>query len=171
MLLKADNIGPVQLGVSKEELVSSLSEIPYQRKDYYSEEAGNDHTDFVIELCENSYVTANFYSEEILYSIETQSSAFLTVEGAHVGMTAEELKNVYPEGKFINAWNEGVRRFFIIDDGKHGVFTFDSGRCVDDGYDVSSECNAVLPSELSVRYWTNSSYTKPGVWKNIEKTE
>lgn len=166
MLMTASQIGPVKLGMTEADVagLDNGSSVSVVRHAHYSEESGADEVEYFVTICGDAEITAEFYSTSSVYEISTQSPAFVTVESARVGMAAGELQSIYESGRSINFWNEGMQRTFIIDDGEHGVFTFGDGRCEIGRSTVRSECNAVLPDEVSVSYWTNSAYTKPGRW-------
>jgi len=164
--MTSDQIGPIKLGMTEEELISVSSEYSLKKKEYWSEMDGADYIQFILTICEDNTITAEFYATAKVYTLSTSSLLTITKEGANVGMTAGQLQTIYPNAQLINAWNEGLHRFFFVDDGLHGVFEFGPGRCelgMSNG--VSSDCNKVLPNEVSISYWTNSAYTKPGVWK------
>ena len=166
-LMTSSKIGPVSLGMTEEE-INELSEIyELSRKLFYSEEHGEELLQFQIELKSDASILIEFFAESTVQTLSTKSSWFVTFEGASVGVSAEELIQKYPSGKFINFWNEGIHRSFIIDDGDHGVFLFGRGRCEAESREESlekSDCNKVLPSEKTISYWTNAAYTKPGAW-------
>jgi hypothetical protein len=163
--MTSDQIGPIKLEMTEEEVITASSEYAAEKIEYWSEMDGADYVQYLIRFCGDNSIVAEFYNGSTIHTLETSSSLIMTEEGAYIGMAATQLQAIYPDAKFVNAWNEGLHRFFVVDDGNHGVFEFGPGRCELGMSDtVSSDCNKVLPEDRSVKYWTNSAYTKPGIW-------
>ncbi|MFQ5562152.1 MAG: hypothetical protein ACE5FO_01145, partial [Parvularculaceae bacterium] len=105
LLLAADSIGPLKLGMTESE-VAALN-LPVRADRRYSEEVGAEVMEMAVTVCKGVVVTANFNMLPTVYSLSTQSSAISTREGAHVGMSVAQLSDLYPSGQAINYWNEG----------------------------------------------------------------
>jgi hypothetical protein len=125
---------------------------PYRRS--FSEDDGGGHYSYVVTLCPGVQIEAeaDINASEI-YELSTQSSAFVTAEGAYVGMTVAELKTTYPRGELHYADVEG--RYAGFETGRGITFTIDYSGIADKCFETGSGCDHLFLSKRSLSLFTH----------------
>ena len=126
---------------------------PYRRTNFTDE--GGDHYEYVVTVCPGVQIEAYVdIGKTDIYQLSTSSSAYVTAEGAHVGMTVAELKAVYPRGELHYAEVEG--RYAGFATGRGLTFTIDYSGIPDDCFHANyGKCDRLFLNKRSQSLFTN----------------
>jgi hypothetical protein len=92
--LTPTQIGPVRLGMSEVEIRA----LGFEHTREIAEGEGGEFVRIIVNLGDERSVVADLYDDRT-GSLEITSPVLTTERGAHVGMTLEELRQLYPNGE------------------------------------------------------------------------
>lgn len=145
--MSARHIGPVQVGVSTD-AIEALN-LPFETEVSYGE--GDEYLNYILTISTDASVTATTY-EGAVVEVSTLSPAFENAQGAHVGMSLDELRALYPNGVFyIGAEAGEFMSFSLLPDG--GVFSFDIAGIDAACFQPRRRCPTPLGPRRATRYF------------------
>ena len=146
-------IGPLRTGVHIFDLAKYDTTASVKRKqfeeDFYLEYSFNLKDIGIINVLLKD-------DDRTVYKLSTKSSSITTAEGARVGMTLDELKVIYPNGRLTISWDSiDALHGFVLPE-HNGVFVFNGSKMVESCEKNVSDCETFLGSISSIEYFTYS---------------
>ncbi|MCF6193723.1 MAG: hypothetical protein L3J46_05250 [Kangiellaceae bacterium] len=89
-----------------------------------------------------------------VYKLSTKSENLTTAEGAHVGMSLNHLKKIYPQGKLVTAWDSIENLYGFILPEQKGVFVFNVDSIMNQCAKEYPKCENYMGEIKSIEYFT-----------------
>lgn len=90
-----------------------------------------------------------------VYRLETTSTDLFTKEGAHVGMSLDKLRSIYPGGKLAFQWDgPGDALYSFIHPQLDGVFVFDASGIINECGSKHPNCEEYMSELRAVSFFT-----------------
>ncbi len=152
--LTPERIGPIHVRMSGAEIRSLGMDVV---EDVVNLE-GDDYVRFQVGIADDISVEVIFWGGRAV-DLTTDAASFMTDRGAHVGMTLEELRRLYPEGQIFIGNEEGFYfSFQTTPDG--AVFLFDTRTIPESCFAWRGECPD-LSDRRAYRYFVRDLDRQP----------
>ena len=148
--MSATHIGPINLDVSASDIEGSKHD--YTRSDVNIE--GDLYPRYAIQVCNGALIEVTFDADHP-YEISTNAEFFERENGARVGMSLTELEQLFPAGRVIRGYADGLYFVFVTDPG--GVFVFNAEALGEDCVLPERQCVRDLGDEKSVSYFVRNT--------------
>lgn len=102
-------IGPIKRGWTISDVLASG--MPYEREVVPTE--GDPNIVYTLKVDDQTSVALLFSSDDMPFGLSTDSSVFVTTEGARVGDTLAVLQRIYPKGRVFITAEEGLQFAFL----------------------------------------------------------
>ena len=149
--LSKGKIGPMKVGTHIFSLAHMDTQATVKRRQFEEE--------YLLEYTFTLHATGTvkaLLSDDYLtvYRLTTISKSLKTAGGAHVGMTLNELKKVYPNGALAPSWesNESLYSFILPD--QEGVFVFNAKPILKQCKDKHPDCGSFMGDLRSTEFFT-----------------
>ncbi len=147
-IMAGGRIGPIVVGMTSANL-EALG-LPFVQQEINWE--GDLYPQYVIEFTENSQVIATLFND-VVWDVTTHSALFVTPEGARVGDTLAELRTIYPSGRDVIGFADGIFFNFVLPGQSHAIFMIDKTSLGNDCIDYRRNCPDDLDQRRSISFF------------------
>lgn len=128
LIMSEYSIGPLSVGMTR----SEVQKLGLRLETGYTEWEGDSYDQLIVNIGGKGEIVATLV-EDGIFELSTTSPVFVTKNGAHVGSTLRELRKLFPKGRVIKGYADGLY-FNFLTGSPGGVFVFDvkaiEERCV-----------------------------------------
>jgi hypothetical protein len=142
-------IGPIVLNYDK----AKIKGLDYSYEVVNEEYEGIEYETYKIEIQPNVEVIASFDASNKVSKLETFSPFFRTSDGARIGMSLDQLREIYPGGRIYKGVSDAGLQFNFTGKFAHHVFMFDANKIGADCILNEKDCPADFGALNSVGFY------------------